>query len=159
MKECAYCGRKHEDQATRCSGCGASEFKSDAPPESDERSNPEEELVILKRCERLADADLVVSRLATAGIEALLPDEFLSQAVGFNLNTYGYVRVLVRRRDYESARAMVAEPAEAPKPQNSPAPQEVTDAQPRKACVACGASIPENSRLCPKCGWTQPDCE
>ena len=157
MKECAYCGRENDDQAVHCSECGTDEFKTDAPAGADDRLSPQDELVTLIRCERLSDADLVVSRLETAGIEAFIPDEFLAQTIGFNLNTYGYVRVLVHRKDYESAKALVAKPAEPAKPESSAAGNEIGDPRNGKLCVACSAAIPESSRVCPKCGWTQPD--
>lgn len=163
MKECAYCGGKNEDDAVHCSGCGTEEFKTDAPaeiPKLDER----EEFVTVFSCQRLPDADLIVGRLEAAGIETFVPDKFLMQTIGFNLNSYGYVRVQVRRKDYANAKelcAIAVEPDEKPaEEKRTVAETEVADAaedaQNRKQCVACDAMIPEEARLCPKCGWTQP---
>ena len=39
------------------------------------------------------EADLLVAQLEAAGIPAFIPDQFLMQNIGFNLNTYGYVRI------------------------------------------------------------------
>ena len=105
MKECAYCGRENEDHAVACRECGTDSFKNDPPKESESLadSDVQEHLVTLTACENLMGADLLVSRLAAAGIEALIPDEFLMQNVAFNLNAYGYVRVQVRRKDYTQA--------------------------------------------------------
>ncbi|HWF19684.1 MAG TPA: DUF2007 domain-containing protein [Verrucomicrobiae bacterium] len=58
----------------------------------------------MTRCRTLLEADLIVSRLAAAEIPAFIPDQFLLQAVAFNLNTYGYVRVQVSPKDYEAAK-------------------------------------------------------
>ena len=65
--------------------------------------------VTLARCRTLLAADMVASRLRAAGIEAFLPDEFLMQTVGWNVNTYGYVRVQVSPKDYVSARNILTE--------------------------------------------------
>ncbi len=163
MKECAYCGGKNEDEAVRCSGCGTDKFKTDATVEAP-KLNEQEEFVTVFSCQRLTDADIIVGRLEAAGIETFVPDEFLMQTIGFNLNTYGYVRVRVHRKDYASAKelcAIAVEPDKKPSDgKNSVAGSEVVepieDAQNRKRCVACDAMIPEDARLCPKCGWTQP---
>lgn len=114
MKECAYCGRENEDDAVRCLECGTDAFKTDAPGESADlpKLDPQEELVTLVAGQRLADADILVGRLEAAGIEGIIPDEFLMQAIGFNLNTYGYVRVQVRRRDYANAKELLSVPGQ-----------------------------------------------
>jgi hypothetical protein len=98
-----------EDNAANCSGCGLDEFKSQAPAPPPPMEEPEQ-LVTLATCEKLADADLMVSKLDSAGIEAFIPDAMLMQAIGFNLNTYGFVRVQVRAQDLASARAVIAPP-------------------------------------------------
>lgn len=114
MKECAYCGRENKDAAVRCTECGTEEFKTgeSARSASLPECDPDEELVTLMSAQRLADADLLLSRLQAAGIEAFIPDEFLMQAVGFNLNTFGYVRVQVHRKDLEKAQELLSAPAE-----------------------------------------------
>ena len=163
MKECAYCGGRNEEDAVRCSGCGTDEFKTDKPVEPP-KLDAQEELATAFSCQRLADADLIVGRLEAAGIKTFMPDEFLMQTIGFNLNSYGYVRIQVRRKDYASARELCAMAVESDKKpaagENSVADSEVAeateDAQNRRHCVACDAMIPEEARLCPKCGWTQP---
>ena len=128
MKICTYCGRECDDDVANCSGCGLDDFLSDVPapapdatpdPDADPDSGTEDELVTVSTCQKLADADLVRSKLDAAGIEAFIPDEHLLQNVGFNLNTYGYVRVQVRRQDLDEAKALLAdtgEPAETPPP-------------------------------------------
>jgi ribosomal protein L40E len=163
MKECAYCGGENDDAAVRCSGCGTDEFKTEVPVEAP-RLEEQEELLTVFSCQRLADADLIVGRLEAAGIETFVPDEFLMQTIGFNLNTYGYVRVQVRRKDYASAKelcAILVKPGEKSSGgKKAAAGSEIVDAtkdeQHRKQCVACDVMIPEEAKLCPKCGWTQP---
>src|SRR5260370_2984508 len=123
MKACAYCGRENDDEAVHWSGWGTEEFKTPAseiapntPPESIAPTwkfrdlTPEEmnmNFVTLITCGTLLEADMIAGRLGTAGIRAFIPDEFLSQAVSWNLNTYGYVRVQVAPKDYESAKAFL----------------------------------------------------
>ena len=96
----------------RCMECGTEEFKSAESAESLPECDPDEELVTLLSAQRLADADLLVSRLKAAGIEGFIPDEFLMQSVGFNLNTFGYVRVQVHRKDLEKAQELLSTPTE-----------------------------------------------
>ena len=62
------------------------------------------DLVVLTRCRTLLEAELIVSRLDAAGIYAFIPDQFLMQAVTWNLNTYGYVRIQVSPKDYAAAK-------------------------------------------------------
>jgi hypothetical protein len=74
----------------------------------------EMDLVTLIGCRTLTEADMIVSELRGAGISAFIPDEFLSQAVVWNLNAYGYVRVQVSPKDYESAKEfLLASPGNA----------------------------------------------
>ena len=163
MKQCAYCGGENENDAVRCSGCGTEEFKTEAPAEAP-KLDEQEEFVTVFTCQRLTDADIKVGRLEAAGIETFVPDEFLMQTIGFNLNTYGYVRIQVRRKDYASAKelcAVAVDPGETPKDGKDSAAgsnvgEATEDVPGGKQCVACDAKIPKEAKLCPKCGWTQP---
>ena len=121
MKKCAYCGRENEDDAVNCSECGT-EFVQASPtqptPEAEPAHakyqirplSPEEaklDLVTIVTCQTLFDADMVVSELEAAGITALIPDEFVAEAMAFNLNAVGYVRVQVCPRDYAAAKDVI----------------------------------------------------
>ncbi len=70
----------------------------------------EKQWTTLVKCRTLTEADLVVSRLDAAGITTFLPDEFVMQAISWNLNTYGYVRVQVSPKDYEQAKELLSAP-------------------------------------------------
>jgi putative signal transducing protein len=72
------------------------------------------DLVTLLRCPTLMDADMVLSQLESAGIPAFIPDEFLMQNIGFNVNTYGYVRVQVSPKDFEEAKELLSGSGKAP---------------------------------------------
>jgi hypothetical protein len=113
MKICSYCGRENPDNAVNCSECGTDEFESDASAPAEKVDDPDD-LVTLTICAKLADADVIVSKLDSEGIQAFIPDEHLMQNVGFNLNTYGYVRVQVRRQDYLAAKELLPEPNNTP---------------------------------------------
>jgi hypothetical protein len=132
MKHCAYCGKENDDDAVSCRECGTEEFKeaprADKPAES---MTPEPEIVATKlefmsltpqemqmdvvnlmRCRTLGEADLLVAQLEAAGIHAFIPDQFLMQNIGFNLNTYGYVRIQVSPKDYEAAKEVLVGPGQ-----------------------------------------------
>lgn len=125
MKACSYCGRENSDDAVYCRECGT-EFekpKAPTPPTSaphDEPSGPRYEFTSLSpvdhqndwatllNCETLVEADLVASRLRAAGIPTFIPDQCLMQEIGWNLNTFGYVRVQVPPKHYEAAKNLLA---------------------------------------------------
>ena len=120
MKTCTYCGRENEDDAIQCPQCGKDEFR--IGDEADAAISPAEPvvtqlefvplaleegrngLVTLVRCRTLLEADLIVSRLESAGLQAFIPDEFLMQSISWNVNTYGFVRVQVSPTDYQAAK-------------------------------------------------------
>jgi hypothetical protein len=122
MKKCSYCGAEYPDDAAMCAiDHTPFERPSEPPPPKCERKQTEYDfvplseadyrnnLVTLVRCRTLLAADMVAAMLRAAGIEVFLPDEFLMQAVGWNVNTYGYVRVQVSPKDYVSARNLLTE--------------------------------------------------
>src|ERR1035437_601346 len=126
MRTCSYCGAKYQDNMLRCPIDHTSLVpESVAPsPASATASDPKQVLyeftplspedrqkdfVTLVTCGTLVSADMVVSRLRAAGISAFIPDECLMQTIGFNLNTFGYVRVQTTPNDYERARELLSE--------------------------------------------------
>lgn len=113
MKTCAYCGRENRDDAVNCSGCGETEFGATAPAQ-DPPADDADDLVTLAKCAKLEDADVIVSLLEAAGIQAFIPDEQLTQTFGFNLNSSGGVRVQVRPQDYDMAKELLPAPEATP---------------------------------------------
>jgi hypothetical protein len=126
MKTCPYCGAEYPDDALVCPidqtpfERPADEIPSSSPPSpTPEPNRPEyelaplsederqQDLVTLVRCGTLVAADLVVARLRAGGIEAFLPGECLMQTIGWNLNTYGFVRVQISPRDYAAAKDLL----------------------------------------------------
>ena len=65
-------------------------------------------LVTLVQCRTLSQADLIVTLLDGAGIAAVIPDQFLMQAICWNLSAYGYVRVQIAPRDYSAAAELLS---------------------------------------------------
>jgi hypothetical protein len=128
MKHCSYCGKENDDEAVQCRECGTDEFKETASavkPAEAVSAEPEyaptkldfvtptpqemqRDLVNLMRCLTLGEADMLVAQLEAGGIPAFIPDQFLMQNIGFNLNTYGYVRVQVSPKDYEAAKELLS---------------------------------------------------
>jgi hypothetical protein len=124
MKNCTYCGRENNDDAVQCRECGNVEFKS-SPPASPPPIEPtsaklefepltpedlQKDLITLMKCRTLLEADLISSRLDSAGIESFIPDQFLMQAIAWNLNTFGFVRLQVSPNDYEAAKEFLSAP-------------------------------------------------
>ncbi len=125
MNKCSYCGAEYSDDVPECPIDHTPLFEPGIvpAPNSPPRSGParpdyefpprspaerQQDLVTLVTCGTLVAADLVVSRLQAAGIQAFIPDECLMQTIGFNLNTFGYVRVQVASRDYDAARDLLS---------------------------------------------------
>ncbi len=143
MKTCAYCGRENGDETVCCRECGTAEFTqptAKVPEQRPESTTPRLEerpalklefkeltaeemkmdLVTLITCRTNLEADMIVSQLGGAGILAFIPDEFLMQAVSWNVNTFGYVRVQVSPKDYESAKEFLLASPEDAEPRSSP---------------------------------------
>jgi len=125
MNRCSYCGAEYSDDVLECPIDHTPLVEKQAvpapvspPPPKPERPDYEftplsaadrqNDLVTLVKCRTLVEADLIVSRLRAAGIQAFIPDECLMQTIGFNVNTFGYVRVQVASRDYDSARDLLS---------------------------------------------------
>lgn len=65
--------------------------------------------VTLARCFNLVEADLLATRLRAGGIQVFIPDEYLMQAVSWNLNTYGFVRLQVPPAQHQAASEILVE--------------------------------------------------
>ena len=131
MKSCGSCGRENEDAASQCCECGSTDLRTtNQPPPAPEASSAGAELldaterrleparvlspaemeldfVTLIKCGSLPEADVVVSELEGAGIEAIIPDEFAAQNFPLPVMV-GFVRVQVAPQDYAAARELLA---------------------------------------------------
>jgi hypothetical protein len=166
MKKCAYCGRENENTSVVCSECGV-ELTEPAKTENDPQlTDPALALVTVATFSSLQEASLLVDRLAAAGIEACIPEEYAPQVFS-GVIPLERLTVRVAAKDYEAAKATIAEddsgeqvPSEVPQTQKvlSGAKPEATTRPPPggKPCVACGKTVPSHSKTCPACGWTQP---
>ena len=174
MKKCSHCGQENADIATACSECGT-EFPGPEIPEDPKRLlDPALSLAIVATFRNVVDAGLFRARLEAAGIEACIPEEYTPQIVwNVTPSPVETVTVRVAVKDYEAAKALLedyvdtsiiaalplAQEAEAQIGSFRPEQQDemITGSQGQTECVSCGAVIPEAVKLCPKCGYTQPE--
>jgi hypothetical protein len=110
MKTCAYCGAENSDDASLCISCGQNQFKSAAVVPKPDPEPAVDSWVTLTKCQSMVEADAIVCRLEGAGIHATIPDEFLMQAVAWNFNTFGFIRVQVLSGDLEKAQQLLSPP-------------------------------------------------
>jgi hypothetical protein len=121
MKKCSYCGAEYPDDAVMCT-VDHTPFASPAePPPPPKPGGPQyrfpplsaadmqKDFVTLVRCPSLPAADLIMGRLEAAGIEALMPDESVMQAMCGDLNGFGYVRIQIAPKDYEAAKELLSD--------------------------------------------------
>lgn len=122
MKTCTYCGRENPAEAIVCAECGQTEFAdpvlSSPPSLPTPLKSPyeiaelpsgvaEEALVTLCHCDTLADADLIVSALEAAGIDAVIPDDVALRGLYWGLPPFGRIRVHVAASQYPTAIAIL----------------------------------------------------
>lgn len=107
--KCSNCGKSLWFVNDVCPFCKTTIQQQKAGPQTGVEARPDPEgLVTLTSCETLSQADAIRAQLEGAGIEVHVPDENLMQAVAWNLNTFGFVRVQVSSKDYETAKQVLA---------------------------------------------------
>ena len=115
MKECSYCGRENEDNATHCSGCGLDEFVSKTPAQPKQTETEQEPRkynipplpltwVNLLTPHSQFEADIVVGRLTAAGLRARFQ---VSDLMGGWTSTIREKVIQVQVEDYEAARNLL----------------------------------------------------
>lgn len=115
MKKCSYCGRENLEDALTCAGCGKTLPASSSEPPSADLIDPALAPVVLATFGNLQEASVLAGRLQAAGIEAWIPEEYGSQVFSRVLGIEP-LTVRVAAKDYEAARQILAEPADAELP-------------------------------------------
>ena len=109
MKKCAYCGRENEEAANTCRECGKSLQELSAPDADAQLLDTALSPAVVATFSSLLEAKLLADRLEAAGIEADIPEEYASQVFS-SVMPLELVSVQVAAKDYETARAIAAEP-------------------------------------------------
>lgn len=112
MKRCAYCGREREDTVSLCPECGNDAVKETPGNPHDTTADDSEaprknNLVTLKTCRDIVEADMIKAQFEAEGISAYVPDQFLSQTFALNPNAFGFVVLQVAEKDAEAARRIL----------------------------------------------------
>jgi ribosomal protein L40E len=155
MKPCTYCGQENQDSAERCSACGKAFDNYPITPRGGDLKDPALDPVIVATFENTEHAGVLQTRLEDAGIESWIPEDFSFE---FPPQT---VSVQVAAKDAEAAREIALE-FRKPDAEGVEKNAELASSAPpgpipnSRACVSCGAPVPLDAALCPKCGWTQP---
>jgi hypothetical protein len=172
MKTCSYCGHENADADEVCLICHKELDRPPAPEIDPQLEDPSLSLRIVATFRNVVDAGLLKARLEAAGIEVCIPEEYTPQ-IFWNLipSPLETVTVQVAEKDYEAAKALFDDYVDTSLTATLPAASELEEkiaskcdpvedgtgtSQNLKLCVACRAEIPEDARLCSKCGWTQP---
>lgn len=170
MKTCSYCGYQNEDADTLCRGCGESLKQPAVQNEAADLKDPATAPVVVATFHSLEEAELLKSELEAVGIEAYIPEEYTT-GVFSSITPFQKVTVRVPAGQLEAARGIVSAFAASSRVETGaedesrggastdepPAAESSTHCPPGTThCVSCGAPIPLDSILCPKCGWTQP---
>ena len=154
MKTCSYCGRENADDAATCVECGVDFKPSEAPVPSD-ALDPALSPVIVAKFAHPADAGVLTSRLAAAGIDVCVPEEYSPQLFWNVLpSPMEQVTVRVAAKDYEAAKAIADEVLQL-KSVTGELAKPTTDTAHARRCFRCSVSIPVNANICPNCGSDQ----
>lgn len=107
MKKCSWCGKENEDAARVCGECGES-FEAASPEAVEaELTDPNLALVTVATFHNLTEAQLLLSRLQAAGLEACIPEEYTSDVFS-GVIPFELVTVRVAAKDVEEAKAVIA---------------------------------------------------
>src|SRR5579864_416128 len=110
MKKCNYCGRENADAAVACSGCGKPLDAARAPEPAADLRDPALAPVVVATFSSLQEASILVDRLAAAGVEATIPEEYEQVFSGIIPLTRLTVRVAAK--DYQAALEVLNEGAD-----------------------------------------------
>jgi hypothetical protein len=107
-----------------------------------------DDLVTIKTCLTIAEAESARLGLELEGIDATIADANIVTADWFLGNAVGYIKINVPTSQVERALEVLARHQRAAGPEGSPS-DEMED-----LCLGCGAEMPDEDDTCLACGWT-----
>ncbi len=167
MKKCAYCGRENDDGLSWCCDCGTELVGT---PAATETAEPWERMAVLDHEVEAERLDLELTRQDIPHVMISYCDSAFD---GLFQAAHGWGHLEAPSQHKEAILSLLRDIRE--KSSSTPVKDILSEGSPplerseqtvaeqtgelstNRQCVACGAAVPDNASLCPKCGWTQPE--
>jgi hypothetical protein len=105
------------------------------------------DLVTVRQCLTVNEAELAKMELEAAGIRAYITDAATVTMDWLIGNAVGWIKVQVDAAEAEAAREILKGM------ERLTVAETVTDDEDIECCLACGAQMPDSGSTCSRCGW------
>jgi hypothetical protein len=106
------------------------------------------ELVTVRQCLNVNEAELAKMELEANGIRAYIADETIVAMDLLIGNAVGWIKVQVDAADADAAKEVLGAL------ERLTVAETVADEKETDVCLACGARLEENRSTCARCGWS-----